>query len=157
MLTSAPPSCSAGAGGGMRLPVLCGSALCAWMCNLCGQPWLCLSGTYSESQYILSLKGHPQGSLGPTCVVPTGNTSSGWLLFGAEDAEPSQPLSGCHIWHNAFFSNSNLFKIQPLQFAVRIWQYFHSRELQSCQKADKRKRNNTPADIEMIFHEFIPH
>lgn len=91
------------------------------------------------------------------CVVPTGNPSSAWLLFGAEDAEPSQPLSGCHIWHNAFFSNSNLFKIQPLQFAVRIWQYFHSRELQSCQKADKRKRNNTPADIEMIFHEFIPH
>lgn len=70
------------------------------------------------------------------CVVPTGNTGSAWLLFGAEDAEPSQPLSGCH---SAFFSNSNLFNIQPLQFAVRIWQYFHSRELQSCQEADKKK------------------
>lgn len=75
------------------------------------------------------------------CVVPTGNTSSAWLLFRAKDAEPSQPLSGCHIWHNAFFYNSNLLKIQQLQFAVRIWQYFHSRELQSCQKADKKKRN----------------
>ena len=41
-----------------------------------------------------------------TCVcvwAPTGNTSSAWLVVGTEDMEPQQPLSGCHIWHNAFF------------------------------------------------------
>lgn len=40
-----------------------------------------------------------------------------------------------------FYPSSSLFKMQQLQFPVRIWQYFHRTELLFCQKAGKKKEN----------------
>lgn len=61
-------------------------------------------------------------------------------LVGAEDKGPQQPLSGLSHLARCILRNSNLFKIQPLQFAARTWQYFHSTVVlpESRQKEEKQ-------------------
>lgn len=102
----------------MRLPVLCSCACSVWapVCVCGGSVFLCV-GAYWE--YKLSLATQ---------------------LVGAEDTGLQQPLSGLSHLARCILPNSNLFKIQPLQFAAKTWQYFHSTELWSCQKADKKRK-----------------